>query len=278
MIYTPTLVAIDRLRLGRFLSFPLRSPNERTRAPDLRSWCARSSSSGGRGAVADAPRLASRKSRRALLDWDPVRCGGGGALVVPTGCHACRIARRNRARRVGCRSARRSRLSRRPRLRGRGHAHGCAGTSAGRPHARIHGLRCRARPRRLPPGPRRMWGSGGPSSTGRSWACMSPSCRTARCWRTTRSATTPPRRTPCTTTHGRPCGIRKRASRRRSTSTPASTSSVAAWRISSTAACSSRVGTRTHSSTASFRHTSSTPPDTRGASGRTWRLGAGIRA
>ena len=32
--------------------------------------------------------------------------------------------------------------------------------------------------------------------------------------------------------HARPCGIRRRASRRRSTSTPASTSSAAAWRIS----------------------------------------------
>ena len=65
--------------------------------------------------------------------------------------------------------------------------------------------------------------------------------------------------------------------RRRSTSTPASTSSAAAWRISSTAGCSSPAGTRTSSSTASSRRTSSIPRRTRGASARTWRPGAGIR-
>ena len=80
--------------------------------------------------------------------------------------------------------------------------------------------------------------SGARSSTGRSSACTSRCCRTARCWPTTRSATTRPRRTPCRTTHARRCGIRRRERRPRSTSTPASTSSAAASRISPTGGCS----------------------------------------
>ena len=127
------------------------------------------------------------------------------------------------------------------------------------------------------PALRRTWASGVRSWTGRSSASTSRCCRTARCSRTTRSATTRPRPTPCRTTRGRRCGIRRRARRRRSTSTRASTSSAAAWRISSTAGCSSPAATRTSSSTASSRRTSSIPRRTRGASARTWRPGAGIR-
>ena len=127
----------------------------------------------------------------------------------------------------------------------------------------------------LPRSPRhlRTWASGVRSSTGRLSACTSRCCRTARSSPTTRSATTRPRRTRCTTTRARPCGIRRRASIRRSTSTPTSTSSAAAWRISPTAGCSWPEATRTRRSTASSRLTSSIPGRTCGASARTWRRG-----
>ena len=76
-----------------------------------------------------------------------------------------------------------------------GHAHGRAGAGARRPHARRHRDRLRGQPRRPSPRRLRTWASGVRSSTGRSWACTSRCCRTARSSPTTRSATTRPRRT-----------------------------------------------------------------------------------
>ena len=124
----------------------------------------------------------------------------------------------------------------------------------------------------------RTWGNGARSSTGRSSACTLRCCPTARCSPTTRSATTPPRRYPVQDHTRATVWDPRRARRRRSTSTRASTSSAAAWRTSSTVASSLPAETRTRRSTASSRPTSSTRRRTRGASARTWRPGAGIRA
>ena len=146
------------------------------------------------GKRANAPRSASRRQSRCRLDVNPVSARRRRVRCPDCVPRSSQRSLRPRSPR-GCRGARRGHDRRRPwpRTRSRTRPRRSERSTPTRAPSRRS---TRARPLRPPLGPLRTWASGVRSSTGRSSACTSRCCRTARFSPTTRSATTRPRRYP----------------------------------------------------------------------------------